>query len=56
MYPRWTTPPDRNSSEWLQSFGENPRLSVVDKIASDLSYIPGKLYRIGEDGERQEVT
>lgn len=56
MYPRWTTPPDRNSSEWLQSFGENPRLSIVDKIASDLSYIPGKLYRIGEDGERQEVT
>ena len=56
MYPRWTTPPDRNSSEWLQSFGENPRLSVVDKIASDLSYIPGKLYRIGEAGERQEVT
>lgn len=56
MYPRWTTPPDRNSSEWLQSFGENPRLSIVDKIASDLSYIPGKLYRIGEEGERQEVT
>lgn len=56
MFPKWTTPPDRNSAEWMKSFGENPRMAVVDKIASDLSYVPGKLYRINQDGERQEVT
>lgn len=56
MYPRWATPPDRNSEEWMKSFGVNPRMSVVDKIASDLSYIPGRLYRIDENGDRQEVT
>ena len=56
MYPRWATPPDRNSEEWMKSFGVNPRMSVVDKIASDLSYIQGRLYRIDENGDRQEVT
>lgn len=56
MFPKWTTPPDRNSAEWMKGFGENPRMAVVDKIASDLSYVPGKLYRINQDGERQEVT
>lgn len=56
MYPRWSTPPDRNTAEWMQSFGENPRMAVVDKIASDLSYVTGKLYRIKQDGERQEIT
>lgn len=39
MFPKWTTPPDRNSAEWMKGFGENPRMAVVDKIASDLSYV-----------------
>lgn len=55
MMPRYATPPDRNTTEWLDTFGKNPRMAVIDKISSDLSYVPGKLYRIKEDGEKQEI-
>lgn len=55
MIPRWTSPPGRNTAEWMQSFGSNPRLAVVDKISSDLSYATGKLYRIGPNGEKTEI-
>ncbi len=55
MLPRWTSPPTRNTQEWMDTFGKNPRLSVVDKIATDLSYVQGKLYRIDDSGERKEL-
>lgn len=57
MIPRYTTPPERNTRDWLENFGKNPRLAVVDRIASDLSTVPGKLYRIDEEtGEEVEIT
>ena len=57
MIPRYTTPPERNTREWFETFGKNPRLAVVDRIASDLSTVPGKLFRIDEDtGEEVEIT
>ena len=57
MIPRYTSPPERNTRDWLESFGKNPRLSVVDRIASDLSTCKGKLYRINEaSGKEEEVT
>ena len=46
MLPRYTTPPERNTRDWLEMFGRNPRLAVVDRIASDLSTCAGKLYRV----------
>ena len=55
MLPRYTSPPARNSAEWMAAFGKNPRLAPVEKIASDLSYVTGKLYRIKEDGSRMEI-
>lgn len=55
MIPKWTCPPSRNTAEWMQSFGTNPRLAVVDKISGDLSYATGKLYRIGQNGEKTEI-
>ena len=55
MVPRWTAPPERNTEEWVQAFRTNPRLAVVERIASDLSAAAGKLYRIGRDGEEQEL-
>ena len=55
MVPRWSTPPERNTEEWVQAFKTNPRLAVVERIASDLSSAEGKLYRIGKDGEEQEL-
>lgn len=56
MVPRWTSPPDRNTAEWVQTFGTNPRLAVVERIASDLSFAKGKLYRVDENGDEQELT
>ena len=38
--PRYTTPPERNTREWFRMFGQNPRMAVVDRIASDLSTVP----------------
>ena len=57
MVPRYTTPPERNTNEWLKAFGTNPRLAVVDRIASDLSTVPGKLYKIDPNtGDESEIT
>lgn len=42
---KWSTPPDRNTQEWLAAYGTNPRLAPVSKIAQDLASASGKLYR-----------
>ena len=55
IMPRWSIPPERNSAEWMAAFGNNPRLAVVNKIASDLSYLEGKLYEVDECGEEREI-
>ena len=52
----YTQPPDRNTEEWFKAFGKSPRLSPVNKIATDLAAAPGKLFRYYTDGEREEVT
>lgn len=57
MIPRYTTPPERNTRDWFEMFGKNPRLAVVDRIASDLSTCTGKLYRIDKKtGDEVEIT
>ena len=53
--PRWSMPPERNTAEWISAYGKNPRLAVVNKIASDLSYVGGKLYEVDAYGEEREV-
>lgn len=55
MVPKWTSPPTRNTAEWMSAYGKNPRMAVIEKISSDLSYAKGKLYKIREDGEKQEI-
>lgn len=52
---KWSTPPDRNTQEWLAAYGANPRLAPVSKIAQDLASASGKLYRQMPDGTRDEV-
>ena len=54
MQSAMAKPPDRNTAEWLQSYLTNPRLAPVRKIATDLSSVPGKLYR-GVGDNRKEV-
>lgn len=53
---RWARPPSRNTSEWLGTFSTSPRLAVVDRIASDLANVDGKLMRINPDGSETELT
>ena len=53
---RWARPPSMNTAEWLAMFAKSPRLAVVDRIASDISNVSGKLYRINEDGTETELT
>lgn len=53
--PRWSVPPERNTAEWISAYGKNPRLAVVNKIASDLSYVEGKLYEVDEKGDEREI-
>ena len=53
---RWARPPSMNTAEWLNMFSTSPRLAVVDRIASDLANISGKLMRVEEDGTEVEVT
>ena len=56
MLPRYTTPPERNTREWFRMFGQNPRMAVVDRIASDLSTCTGKLFRVDpRTGEETEI-
>lgn len=55
IMPKWSVPPERNTAEWISAFSKNPRLAVVNKIASDLSYVEGKLYEVDEHGEEKEL-
>lgn len=56
MVPLWTSPPERNTQEWIEAFRTNPRLAVIERIAGDLAYAKGKLYRVDEKGEEHELT
>ena len=56
LVPSWTNPPERNTEEWIRTFRTNPRLAVVERIASDLSFAEGKLFRVDENGDEQEIT
>ena len=53
---RWARPPSRNTAEWLVMFSKSPRLAVVDRIASDLASIEGKLFYVNDDGTETELT
>lgn len=53
---RWARPPSRNTAEWLDMFSKSPRLEVVDRIASDLANVGGKLLRVEKDGTETELT
>lgn len=55
MIPRWTHPPERNTYDWMKAFAKSPRLAVVEKIASDLSFVSGKLYVVDDNGEEHEI-
>ena len=56
MLPRYTNPPERNTEDWIKAYTTNPRMAVVSRIASDLSFAEGKLYRVDKNGEEQELT
>ena len=56
MLPRWTNPPERNTQEWIEAFRTSPRLAVIERIASDLSFAEGKLYRVDKNGDEHELT
>ena len=51
----WSHPPKRNTQEWLDTYGRSPRLSVVTKIAEDLSFCSGKLIGKSLDGEDEDL-
>lgn len=53
---RWARPPTMNTAEWLHMFSKSPRLAVVDRIASDIANVSGKLLRVNEDGTETEIT
>lgn len=53
---RWANPPDRNTQEFLETYGKSPRLSPVTKVATDLSNVSGKLFRVKANGDKDEVT
>lgn len=53
---RWARPPAMNTSEWLDMFSKSPRLAVVDRIASDIANVGGRLMRINEDGSETEIA
>ena len=55
MIPRWTRPPERNTLDWIKMFSKSPRLAVVERIASDLSFASGKLYAIDSKGDEREI-
>lgn len=41
---RWGEPPKRNSKQWLEMYGKNPRLRPVYKIAKDVAASQWHLY------------
>lgn len=54
---RMTSPPDRNTQEFLETYAHSPRLAPVTKIATDLSNVPGKLFRVDPaTGDRDEIN
>lgn len=53
---KWARPPALNTSEWLGMFSTSPRLSVVDRIASDIANVGGKLLKVEKDGTETELT
>jgi len=53
--PKWTSPPKRNSWEWVEYFSKSPRLAVVSRISMDLSSVPGKLFQVSPTGEETEI-
>lgn len=54
---RMTSPPDRNTQEFLETYAHSPRLAPVTKIATDLSNVPGKLYRVDPaTGDKDEIN
>lgn len=53
---RWARPPSLNTAEWLDMFSKSPRLAVVDRIASDIANVGGKLLRVNPDGSETEIT
>lgn len=55
MMPRWSQPPERNTAEWIKTYSTSPRLAVVGRIASDLSFASGKLYAVDSNGDEQEL-
>lgn len=55
LVSRWARPPSRNTQEWLATFSTNPRLAVVDRIASDTASVGGHLYRFNPDGTETEL-
>lgn len=52
---RWARPPSKNTAEWLEMFSKSPRLAVVDRIASDLANVNGRLFRVNPDGSETEI-
>ncbi len=53
---RWARPPSLNTAEWLDMFSKSPRLAVVDRIASDIANLSGRLLRVNPDGTETELT
>ena len=53
---RWARPPSMNTAEWLEMYSKSPRLSVVEKIATDLASLEGHLFRVNPDGAETELT
>ncbi len=53
---RWARPPSKNTAEWLDMFSKSPRLAVVDRIASDIANVSGRLLRINPDGSETEIA
>lgn len=53
---RWSKPPSMNTAEWLAMYSKSPRMSVVEKIATDLAKLDGHLLRVNPDGTETELT
>lgn len=53
---RWARPPSLNTAQWLDMFSKSPRLAVVDRIASDIASVHGKLLKVEADGSETEIT
>jgi len=54
LQPKWGEPPKRNSREWLEMYGRNPRMRPIYKIAKDVAAARWRLY-VKKDGQKVEV-